>query len=420
MASSSKIDNEIIYSENDDDDDDTDTESDTENFIPEAEIYKITCNINDKTYIGATKKYMGKLMQKWGGHGRWVRHCRDAFIEDRPDYDCELHKAIREYGKDSFTLKILCSCDVEDLDEHEKYYIKKYNSIYPNGYNMTEGGKDGKHCDFANEKKKGKKPECTETAKENMSKGQIGKRYEKKERKNEEDKDLPKYVYAIRKEGKIVGYQVKKFPMGIETPEYIYKTYKNKNNIAKALQDSIAYVKKLEKEYEEKLNEYNESKIEQENIEKIKLKELPEFMYYLIQNKTPIGYYVKGMKDYLGNIIPKRDFKDCSNIINYSHAVKFIKIVNKYNNAKEIPDNWLTINVSENDTEEDLPHFIRVIPYKGENVGYRVDYYIGKTESGEKLYERKSFSSKKLSMSEKLQQAIDFVKEMGKKHTNTE
>ena len=51
------------------------------------------------------------------------------------------HNAIRKYGEDSFEISLLE--EVEDwslLDEKEQYYISKYNTYFPNGYNTTVGG----------------------------------------------------------------------------------------------------------------------------------------------------------------------------------------------------------------------------------------------------------------------------------------
>ena len=35
----------------------------------------------------------------------------------------------------------------EELDESEKYYTKLFNTLYPNGYNLTDGGKGFVHCE---------------------------------------------------------------------------------------------------------------------------------------------------------------------------------------------------------------------------------------------------------------------------------
>lgn len=51
------------------------------------------------------------------------------------------HSAIKKYGPESFSWEILCEClSKDELDEKEKYYIKKYDTIGPKGYNLTVGG----------------------------------------------------------------------------------------------------------------------------------------------------------------------------------------------------------------------------------------------------------------------------------------
>lgn len=51
------------------------------------------------------------------------------------------HSAIRKYGEDAFEISIIE--EVQDrnlLDEKEVYYISLYNTLAPNGYNLTPGG----------------------------------------------------------------------------------------------------------------------------------------------------------------------------------------------------------------------------------------------------------------------------------------
>lgn len=92
-------------------------------------IYKITNDINDKVYIGQTIQTV---------HKRWKKHLRDS--KNGSIY--ALHNAIRKYGVEHFHIEqIDIACTKEELDTKEKYWIAKFNSISPNGYNMVEGGK---------------------------------------------------------------------------------------------------------------------------------------------------------------------------------------------------------------------------------------------------------------------------------------
>lgn len=90
-------------------------------------IYKITNNINNKAYIGYTTQSFEHRMKQ---------HKNDDI-----QHDTLLGRAIAKYGWDNFSCEIIeCCDDKENLLELEKYYIKKFNSYKPNGYNMTLGG----------------------------------------------------------------------------------------------------------------------------------------------------------------------------------------------------------------------------------------------------------------------------------------
>lgn len=53
--------------------------------------------------------------------------------------------AIKKYGRENFTFQILEQCDTDKLNERETYYIRLYNSLAPNGYNIEEK-QDGNSC----------------------------------------------------------------------------------------------------------------------------------------------------------------------------------------------------------------------------------------------------------------------------------
>ena len=54
-----------------------------------------------------------------------------------------LRDAVVKYGLENFTFEVLIICFDEDRFTHERHYIKKYNSVVPNGYNILEGGAGG-------------------------------------------------------------------------------------------------------------------------------------------------------------------------------------------------------------------------------------------------------------------------------------
>ena len=89
-------------------------------------IYKITNKINGKIYIGQTSLSI---------KDRWSRHCNN-------DSHCTyLKNAIKKYNKENFIIEeIYIAKNRDELNKLEKSIIKEYNSLYPNGYNLTTGG----------------------------------------------------------------------------------------------------------------------------------------------------------------------------------------------------------------------------------------------------------------------------------------
>lgn len=88
-------------------------------------IYKITNKLDGQVYIGQTVKALNKRRNEHF-------NC---------DKNTPLYAAIRKYGRENFTLEPLCSAlKPEYLNELEVYFIAYYNSLTPNGYNLTAGG----------------------------------------------------------------------------------------------------------------------------------------------------------------------------------------------------------------------------------------------------------------------------------------
>ena len=59
--------------------------------------------------------------------------------------DTYFHKNIRYYGFNNFSFELLEECSIEELNDKEIYYIDKYDTLYPKGYNLTRGGDSGFH-----------------------------------------------------------------------------------------------------------------------------------------------------------------------------------------------------------------------------------------------------------------------------------
>lgn len=92
-------------------------------------IYKITNNINGKLYIGQTVYPLSY---------RYTNHLSDA----RNGRGYAMASAIRKYGQNNFKIELVEECDEDQLNDLEVKYIKQYNSVTPNGYNLTHGGDD--------------------------------------------------------------------------------------------------------------------------------------------------------------------------------------------------------------------------------------------------------------------------------------
>lgn len=95
-----------------------------------AIIYKITNLVNNKIYIGETIRSLNK---------RWNEH-KSQSLNEGHGYNYHLHAAMRKYGIENFIIEILEECKDENRFEQEHYYIMKYNSLEPNGYNYLASG----------------------------------------------------------------------------------------------------------------------------------------------------------------------------------------------------------------------------------------------------------------------------------------
>ncbi len=96
-------------------------------------LYKLTAP-NGKSYIGQTVQQPCKRMSK---------HYTKA-MKGKDENQCRaLGNAIRKYGWDNFTKEIITDCFEFELDFLETEFIEMYNSLYPNGYNLTKGGRNG-------------------------------------------------------------------------------------------------------------------------------------------------------------------------------------------------------------------------------------------------------------------------------------
>lgn len=89
-------------------------------------IYKITNKHNGKNYIGKSKD----IMQRWATHERTLLKGNHHSIKLQDDFN--------SYGGiEAFDFSVLEICAPSELNEKEKFYIDKFDSIH-NGYNGNE------------------------------------------------------------------------------------------------------------------------------------------------------------------------------------------------------------------------------------------------------------------------------------------
>jgi len=107
-------------------------------------IYKITNQLNGKSYIGLTYRSLQIRLNE---------HITESKKDKNKHF--HFHMAIQKYGINNFTYDILID-DIDTLSEAnqlEIFYIKQFNT-YKDGYNMTEGGGGRDNYYFSDEAKK--------------------------------------------------------------------------------------------------------------------------------------------------------------------------------------------------------------------------------------------------------------------------
>lgn len=109
-------------------------------------IYCFTNKINNKKYIGQTIN----PKQRYNAHKSNYQNSNNQ------EYNSLLHRAFRKYGFENFNYEIL-SKDIDDIDllnKLEIFYITKFNTKAPNGYNVEDGGKNASKPKTLEHKKK--------------------------------------------------------------------------------------------------------------------------------------------------------------------------------------------------------------------------------------------------------------------------
>lgn len=201
-----------------------------------GQIYKITCIINNKSYVGQTTTL--NLNGKPKGYiRRWKEHIRESRSKEQ-SHCIALANAIKKYGDSSFKIELITECEINMLDELETKYIKEFNTLCPNGYNIQTGGKTNKkHCDesrkrmslakMGNKNHNFGKQRSQETkqkislANSGVNHPMYGKKYDKEYREKlssiRKNDDLPMYLIYQKERPKYYcseGYAIVNHPNG--------------------------------------------------------------------------------------------------------------------------------------------------------------------------------------------------------------
>lgn len=95
-------------------------------------VYKVTCAVTGKAYIGIT---VNSLERRWAEHVRraMATHSRRRFLQ-----------MIRKYGQHNFICEVICvAFGTDAAREIESLLIADHGTFSPAGYNASTGGEGG-------------------------------------------------------------------------------------------------------------------------------------------------------------------------------------------------------------------------------------------------------------------------------------
>lgn len=94
-------------------------------------IYLIRNLVTEKLYIGQTTNNVSD---------RFKDHCTEK-------RNRHISNSIQTYGKHNFEyIELYVSFSLKDLNEKEVFFVKHFNTMYPNGYNHRAGGEQNGIC----------------------------------------------------------------------------------------------------------------------------------------------------------------------------------------------------------------------------------------------------------------------------------
>jgi len=104
-------------------------------------IYKATNKMNGKEYIGQTIRDLSV---------RITEHKYSAFNRTN---NLPFGNAMAKYGFENFVFEEIDSASsIEELNKKEELYISKFNTLFPNGYNLDLGGNNKNTSEYTRKK----------------------------------------------------------------------------------------------------------------------------------------------------------------------------------------------------------------------------------------------------------------------------
>ena len=163
-----------------------------------CEIYKIVNLSTNKIYVGQAVSHIlnHKKYRPYGREGRFRCHISEAF-STKKNQSHYLNNAIRKYGVENFVVELIEYCEINDADKRETHYIKEFNSLYPNGYNLKNGGNVFTHSD-----------ESKKRLSNGVSNYYKDKKFDRFKDVKQIDDDIEKYIKPLKKYNKQYGWYV--------------------------------------------------------------------------------------------------------------------------------------------------------------------------------------------------------------------
>jgi group I intron endonuclease len=163
-----------------------------------CEIYKIINLSSGKIYVGQAVSHIlnHKRYRPYGHEGRFRCHISEAF-STKKNQSHYLNNAIKKYGVADFVVELIECCKISDANDREIHYIKEFNSLYPNGYNLKNGGSVFTHSD---------------ESKKRVSNGVLNyfkdKKFERFKNVKRIDDDIEKYIKPLNRNNEQYGWYV--------------------------------------------------------------------------------------------------------------------------------------------------------------------------------------------------------------------